>query len=342
MTANAQLWQDRALQYGPVHAATMATLWEAPELDPALSACYYDATAAFYLLRDLSGEVAYTEAARQSFHVYARRYVLQSGCSSFWYFPRGILRHLEETWATHGRWSEHADALDAEAALATLADNQFAAWWCHLNYLWETDFRSPAYAMDAHLALYQSKGYGYIYYEDKAPDNLEMKRVLRYNLIAEQALCQCANYLYLQIRVGFKPFMLGLMARSLIERHEWCLTNQYGEDRRTVPILQRWAEYLWRECWLPEFGGFQYSTVEGPDDGTGPAPDLNLLIAPLYGWLHKQTQTSHSVWKERGDQVFNFGIDASWLEGAKQFNQYLYWSRDYLAWTGQLPAPEVP
>jgi hypothetical protein len=47
--------------------------------------------------------------------------------------------------------------------------------------------------------------------------------------------------------------------------------------------------------------------------------DLNLLIAPMYAWLYKQT--GNALYRERGDSIFKFGARQAWLGSGKQFNQ---------------------
>jgi hypothetical protein len=61
-----------------------------------------------------------------------------------------------------------------------------------------------------------------------------------------------------------------------------------------------------------------------------PAPDLNLLIAPLYAWLWKQT--GNPSYRDRGDQLWQGGVEGAYLDGGKQFNQNYWWSFDYVAW----------
>ncbi len=81
----------------------------------------------------------------------------------------------------------------------------------------------------------------------------------------------------------FSPFMVGLTAHSLIR--DWEQTR----DPRLIPALRMAADWLWANAWLRLDYGMFYDALNG---GTGPgqgAPDLNLLIAPMYAFLYRQT-----------------------------------------------------
>lgn len=67
-------------------------------------------------------------------------------------------------------------------------------------------------------------------------------------------------------------------------------------------------------------GAFRYVVPTTPTVGeTNPAPDLNMLMLPMFGFLY--SETCDPKWKERGDQVFDGGVKkASWQLG-KQYNQ---------------------
>ncbi len=64
--------------------------------------------------------------------------------------------------------------------------------------------------------------------------------------------------------------------------------------------------------------------------GLGPAPDLNLMIAPLYGWLFQQT--GDVKYRDIGDRIFTSGVQRAYLDGGKQFTQNYRWSFQYLNW----------
>ena len=75
----------------------------------------------------------------------------------------------------------------------------------------------------------------------------------------------------------------------------------------------------------------------------GPSPDLNLLIAPVNGWVYQQTGAQ--IYRDQGDQIFNAGVSGAFLSGGKQFSQNYRWSQKYVEWrnlgqpTGQNTGP---
>ncbi len=90
-----------------------------------------------------------------------------------------------------------------------------------------------------------------------------------------------------------------------------------------------------RGDWYPHsnsaLGAFEY--VQPTIDGVGsedPAPDLNLLIAPMYGWLYAQTGASR--FRDRGDAIFVGGVGMASLKQNKPFNQNYRSSFDYVEW----------
>ncbi|MBZ5636897.1 MAG: hypothetical protein LAO55_27555, partial [Acidobacteriia bacterium] len=66
--------------------------------------------------------------------------------------------------------------------------------------------------------------------------------------------------------------------------------------------------------------------------------DLNLLLAPMYGWVYQRTGAQ--IYRDQGDQLFNAGVAGAWLDGGKQFSQNYRWSQKYVEWrtlTGYSP-----
>jgi hypothetical protein len=93
-------------------------------------------------------------------------------------------------------------------------------------------------------------------------------------------------------------------------------------------------EYIWNCCWLSSSGAFMY-TDRVASDGSGdmsPAPDLNLLIVPAFGWLYYMT--GDATWQQRGDAIFSAGVQQgpSFIYLGKQYNQNYRWSFNYVNW----------
>jgi PKD repeat protein len=131
-----------------------------------------------------------------------------------------------------------------------------------------------------------------------------------------------------------QPFMVALSSEALIGYYE--LTG----DKRVPPLLKLAADRLWEKSWDSSTHSFLYYNNDGT---SSPAPDLNLLIAPLYGWVYQQT--ADAAYRTKGDEIFTGGVEGAWLDGGKQFSQNYRWSFEYLKWRsasgGEDTAPPV-
>jgi hypothetical protein len=120
------------------------------------------------------------------------------------------------------------------------------------------------------------------------------------------------------------PFMVALTAQALIR--DW----EQTKDARLLPALQKAADWMWL-AWIPTAGAMRYDVNPNSSTYTAPpAPDLNLIIAPVYGFLY--AQTANTVARDRGDLLFAGGVTQAWLDGPKQFNQNYWWSFDFVKW----------
>lgn len=128
-----------------------------------------------------------------------------------------------------------------------------------------------------------------------------------------------------------RPFMVALTAKALIKADE-----QYP-DSRTLPELSKAALWMWNNTWIPESRAFKYTDRVVPSGGTEPAPDLNLLIAPLYYWLY--SKTGEVAWRDKGDAIFEGGVNQAFFSSGKQFNQNYMWAFEGIAWRNSVVAP---
>jgi Ca2+-binding RTX toxin-like protein len=123
-----------------------------------------------------------------------------------------------------------------------------------------------------------------------------------------------------------KPFMNGLMNESLINYYE-----QVDADPRIIAFVKANLDYMWANEWDPAAKAFQYidkTSVNGVQDT--PTADVNMLIVSGFGFVYKHT--GDATYLERGNLVFEGGVDGSWLGGSKQFNQQYTSSYNYLAY----------
>jgi hypothetical protein len=121
-----------------------------------------------------------------------------------------------------------------------------------------------------------------------------------------------------------KPFMVALASEALIRYYE-----EVEKDERIIPALRIAADRLYQDFWDASAGAMRY--VDRPqegDDPANPAPDLNLLIVPLYSFLAKETGSQ--VYAKIADELFAKGVALAYVARGKQFNQNYRWSFRYV------------
>jgi Ca2+-binding RTX toxin-like protein len=124
-----------------------------------------------------------------------------------------------------------------------------------------------------------------------------------------------------------KPFMNGLMNEALMNYYE-----QVEADPRIVSFIKANLDYMWAHEWDATAKAFQYideTSANGVEDV--PAADLNMLIVNGFGFVYKHT--GDATYLQRGNLVFEGGVEGTWLEGSKQFNQQYASSYNYIAYT---------
>jgi hypothetical protein len=143
-----------------------------------------------------------------------------------------------------------------------------------------------------------------------------------------------------------RPFMVALTAKTLIAKYE-----QDGADATIVTKIGAAADYIWSTCWKSTAGAwgvggaFLYTDRTGFDALDGfTQPDLNMLIAPMFGWLW--SVTGEQKWRDRGDAIFAGGIPvysgAVHVSGSyqgtpsvpavKQIFQQSFWGHKYISY----------
>lgn len=289
-------WQSDMLKFGEVHCSKFSDPKVSTEAT--LANVYYDAAYVFYQIADYTGNKSYWQnCARKGSAVY-RRYVKDSNGAvpGYWIFPDGLIND----------WERFQDAESLAALKLLLANGSFVnnSAWVDANQPSEMYLRETAYALALHI---QSPRFG-------VPRNLtrinQLKKLLLGHLFQQ----------YIQQTGTFrKPFMAGLAADAL-----GLYYDQIEKDPAIITTLSKVADYLRTQMWLGT--GFRYT--DNPVEGTASAPDLNLLIAPMYFWLYEKTKIP--VMQTFGDEVFKAGVLSSYLTGGKQFNQNYRLSFKYL------------
>jgi hypothetical protein len=269
--------------------------------DERLAATYYDATAVFYQIADYTGEAEWSGCAAAARRVYRDEYVRpnEGRIPGYWNFTRGLTEDYLRT----------GDEASREAVLALARNGAFARDSTGVAETLSPDqSRETAYVILAYLNAEEIGG------EDRA----------RLATVVDHAFGHLESWFVSGAASYVRPFMVALTAEALIRFHE-----RRG-DVRTVPALVRAADAMWERMWLPDAQAFMYTDRVVPSGGREPSPDLNLLIAPLYGWLYRMT--GEPRFAERGDAIFAGGIRGANISNPKQFNQNYRWSGRYVEW----------
>ncbi len=125
-------------------------------------------------------------------------------------------------------------------------------------------------------------------------------------------------------KTGFQPFMAGLTSEALIRYYE-SKDADAGKKKEIIAAITELANLMWDAAFLNGQNTFYYESNKKV-----PAPDLNLLICPLYGWLWHRTGDKSFI--DKGDKLFVGGVAGAYLSGGKQFSQNYRWSFDYVKW----------
>lgn len=296
-------WEARMLEYAAL-ADDYVVAHPPPPLDPALASIYYDQDRVMQQIAAYTGSDTWRAAAARARAVY-QAYLIPNnyGAQGYRNFTTGFRLH----------WQRSADAASRAAVVGLSTRAAYAADGTNL------DWTKPA-------TLSREVAYAIVSYID-AEHCGEPRRARR-----SQLLDQAYGHLD-QFRAAFEtpgtadlnpqPFMVGLTAHALIR--DW----ETSMDGRCEPALTALADVMWERCWIPEREAFWYDELN-----KAPAPDLNLLICPLYAWLWIRTRDPRFL--ARGDALFAGGVKHAYLgapaSGFKQFNQNYWWSFDYVGW----------
>ncbi|MDQ6734512.1 MAG: hypothetical protein M3Z35_10460 [Nitrospirota bacterium] len=261
---------------------------------------YYDAARVFYQIADYTGGVKWSRCAEHAVKAYRDGYLKpnQFKAAGWMIFPHGLLMHYERT----------GDASSKEALIGMATNAAFAHHEVDPYMVRIDGSREVAYNIESKL-LAEAVGYN---------DRAEVQRLvgLAMGHYDQWFISRTAEYV--------RPFMAALTAEALILWHE------KTHDPKVLPLLKTGADWMWDHMWVSGIDAFKYTDKQMSHGGTEPAPDLNLLIVPLYGWLYKMT--GDDKYCERGDKIFAAGVLGAQLNDPKHFNQNYRWSFDYVKW----------
>ncbi len=274
------------------------------------SSFYYDGERIYYQIGDYTKDskwkttcAQYVEANNKAYISGANGWVLGNKV-----FPHGLSIDYKQT----------GDTASRDAAIL-LADTSSIRYFDTNGDYNPAGSREMAYALEAMLV---AQGYG------KTSSSQGINYAENEKIGVDIQLGYIDQW-FIQKDYFLQPFMQGLTAEALIREYE-----KTG-DPRIPPAIALMADELWTRTWVPSANAFMYldRTVEG-EGGTNPAPDLNGLILPMYGWLYKQT--GDTKWRDHGDLIFN-GLPAANVDTGstylpKQFNEQYRMSMVYLQW----------
>lgn len=316
--AGLAMWEANMKQYGTLHCipSELATyegfVW------------YYDGTRVYYQIADYTKDPKWITCAKNLDTFFANYINSNNGNVQGWRnFPHGLGMGFKR----------EGIAADRTAVLA-LRDNNYGT------------IQNIASQPDSVISWLLSREVSYGVNDHVVAEQIGELRLPALQDNVELLLGHFSQWFLDHNAAYTQPFMVALAAEALIGYES--LTH----DPRILPTLQRAADELWNTSWDAASLSFLYYNYDAsmgppppqpyPYDGQcsnrtsfsatckGPAPDLNLLIAPLYGWVYQHT--GNPLYRTHGDMIFNSGVNGAWLIGGKQFSQNYRWSDRYVAW----------
>jgi len=294
-------YQDNFVKYGTQYGASVycqkAGTWEG-------GTWYYDGGRVFFQWADYSHDRSWYRQAGHALDVY-RKYASDSkGAVPGW---RVFTEGLKQDFLRNGREDSKDLVLAiAEKAAYHLTSTPFSALWN------AGTIREVSYAVDSFLDA-QELG---------APEHPLLKAYVDLLIGYVQMMCVERTEPYVQ------PFMLALCSEALIK--------YYGktQDRRIPGTIVAIANFCMNKAWVNRDQSWWYESYpfgKTPADAPSPqqgAADLNLLIIPLFSWLHRQT--SDLAYLDVADHAFAGGVNRAWIGDGKHFSQNYRWSLTYV------------
>jgi hypothetical protein len=290
-------WETQMVEWGRRHGAML----QDPNVafDPKLAATYYDAQRVYLQIAEYTGDLSWRNYAHAAAAIYRDQYVIRhnGGVPGYWNFSHGLATDYLQTGNPQSR----------NAVLLLARNAAYAPDTTPISWTEPADLsREVAYTIQAYLNA----------------ERLGEPRRARLTTLVNQAFGHMDQWFVTRTAPYVRPFMVALTAEALIQHHK------ASPDPRTIPALVRAADVMWDTMWLPAAESFKYTDRVVPSGGTEPAPDLNLLIAPLYSFLYRETGATR--FRDRGDAIFAGGVRRAYLAGPKQFNQSYRWSFQYV------------
>ncbi len=96
----------------------------------------------------------------------------------------------------------------------------------------------------------------------------------------------------------------------------------YGTDLAAIQAtVDLGCEWMWTTQWRESGDGFNYFSDNAVTGAPIPAPDLNMMMVDIFGWLY--TKTNDTKWITRGDRIFQGALDSAFINAMKHYNQFV-------------------
>lgn len=293
-------------RYGDSHWGKSAGSWEHT---------YYDRGLAWYAAWWRTGNSLYIERGHKDILAYRDEYVLvhDGHVPPRWVFPEGLAVHYLLT----------GDSRSLEA-IAKMADRMVEVGW-------HTTMTDPDFEYVDGRA--QGRAVLALLIADilEAPGSRDWRSELDKGIQAlidwYAASGQDGSWTMAAYCGGQAHFQVShAVLEALIRYHD--LVNPRNE---IPPIVGNSLNYMWNHRWYPEERAFSYLDTEcSGTDSLNPATDLNLLIVWPFGWYYRVS--GDESFRSRGDEIYASGLESTWFDGYKQFNQSFMRSYRYLSY----------
>jgi hypothetical protein len=326
------LWQSNMTTYGKTICAQLSS--SSLTADQKLAATYYDSQRVFYNIRDYTGAGSWDTCAQTAQAIYRDAYVIPNngGVPGYWDFPHGLyqgyLRTSDAASKNAVLWlSKRASyGTSSIGSLSTMVTPALSR---------EVSYHLMAYLLARAVGESQSPvGEAYVDLVLGHIDQWLVSRTFR-AASGDDVPPAAVGQFYIQ------PFMVALTTEALIQYYE-----TQSQDARIPAAVKLAMDWLWANAWDASTQSFWYELygpAVGPYQKSSPtgAPDLNLLIAPAFAWLYKQT--GDTTYRSRADATFVGGIAGACAScDGKHFNQQYRWSFDYVKWRSPSSVPAAP
>lgn len=309
-----QDWEQKMTEFGRKTGESLNTL---DSQSARLSAQYYDAQWVFLRIAQYTGKKdpwqGYAEAAQETY----KRYLDENDFQVAGYrkFPHGL----------YADWKLNGDKKAREDLLRMREDGSFSDPAGMKGWFAQRRSREVAYSLETEVLAARA-----------GADDPQRRKEFADMALRHIQAWTTGDYVKQEKELQFcQPFMAGLTASALISYYEY--SAELGNpDKRVPKAVASLADWLWSEMWVGNVdgtghGAFKYVAPPREKVGKGgPAPDLNLLIAPMYGWLYQHT--GKAEYAKRGDKIFASGVALADMGHGKRFNQSFRSSFDYVMW----------